>query len=397
MNKLKISFTLKQHTPLIHFQANQIKATIRATELKPKFDKFLKKYVFNGNIPNEYKIDKEKDALNYKVKITSNKQSNNILFKSYLSSKDKKMDVREGAYFGKNRGVELSDIKIEFFSFNNKILKLIKEHFENFLLITNFGARQNKGFGSFSVDRDYSKTEVKERISNYKEIITTFPSSNPLKDIKDIYQLAKSGNRRSRSKLMLYFKKENKRWEKRWIKRRLYELSQKDKNAKKLFKDLIDEYHKPNRWDFKDNEKYFYIRILLGFSNTLTFLTYSAKEKKGKESEELKIKVSIRDNKKEIERFQSPVFFKVIDNNVFVFCEKNKIIPSVLKEKRFLFVASYKNDSSKVFLGDLATLDISDEKIIKVFKYIFNKTSHEKKNKNKEIFNNPFSQLKANR
>ena len=33
-------FTLKQHTPLIHFH-DQDEATLRATEVKPKLDKYL--------------------------------------------------------------------------------------------------------------------------------------------------------------------------------------------------------------------------------------------------------------------------------------------------------------------------------------------------------------------
>ena len=36
-----ISFTLKQHTPLIHFQHNLPGATLRSTELKSALDKFL--------------------------------------------------------------------------------------------------------------------------------------------------------------------------------------------------------------------------------------------------------------------------------------------------------------------------------------------------------------------
>ena len=41
MSRFKVEFTLKQHTPIIHFQSNQTGATLRATELKPKFDRFL--------------------------------------------------------------------------------------------------------------------------------------------------------------------------------------------------------------------------------------------------------------------------------------------------------------------------------------------------------------------
>jgi hypothetical protein len=37
----KLKFTLKQHTPLIHFQHDQAGATLRATEVKPKLDQFI--------------------------------------------------------------------------------------------------------------------------------------------------------------------------------------------------------------------------------------------------------------------------------------------------------------------------------------------------------------------
>ena len=43
MSNYKLKFTLKQHTPIIHFQHNQHGATLRASELKPKLDKFLMK------------------------------------------------------------------------------------------------------------------------------------------------------------------------------------------------------------------------------------------------------------------------------------------------------------------------------------------------------------------
>ena len=39
MNRLEIK--LKQHTPLIHFQHDQEGATLRASEVKPKLDRFV--------------------------------------------------------------------------------------------------------------------------------------------------------------------------------------------------------------------------------------------------------------------------------------------------------------------------------------------------------------------
>ncbi|MEZ4966906.1 MAG: hypothetical protein R2791_16805 [Saprospiraceae bacterium] len=41
MNDFKLEFTLKQHTPLIHFQHDQAGATLRATEVKARLDAFV--------------------------------------------------------------------------------------------------------------------------------------------------------------------------------------------------------------------------------------------------------------------------------------------------------------------------------------------------------------------
>lgn len=47
MKTLKV--TLKQHTPLIHFQHDQYGATLRASEVKPKLDKFILERLGDGN------------------------------------------------------------------------------------------------------------------------------------------------------------------------------------------------------------------------------------------------------------------------------------------------------------------------------------------------------------
>ena len=36
-----LTIKLNQHTPLIHFQHDQIGATLRASEVKPKLDKYI--------------------------------------------------------------------------------------------------------------------------------------------------------------------------------------------------------------------------------------------------------------------------------------------------------------------------------------------------------------------
>ena len=76
----KLEFTLKQHTPLIHFQHDQTGATLRATEVKPKLDKYIIEE-FGGidklRLKNpEWLIgDGKHSALDYKIKLIPIDQS----------------------------------------------------------------------------------------------------------------------------------------------------------------------------------------------------------------------------------------------------------------------------------------------------------------------------------
>ena len=76
MHTLKV--TLKQHTPLIHFQHDQDGATLRASEVKPKLDRFILTKLGNGNYQEGVKQAKangwlvgkgEHPALDYKMRI----------------------------------------------------------------------------------------------------------------------------------------------------------------------------------------------------------------------------------------------------------------------------------------------------------------------------------------
>ena len=76
MHKLEIK--LKQHTPLIHFQHDQEGATLRASEVKPKLDKFILTRLGNGDYQAGINLAKDNGwlvgkgdhpALDYKIKI----------------------------------------------------------------------------------------------------------------------------------------------------------------------------------------------------------------------------------------------------------------------------------------------------------------------------------------
>ena len=93
MSNYKVEFTLKQHTPIIHFQSEQMGATLRATELKPKFDRFLLET--QQDLPFR-KNSSGKLSLNYKVKIDAKRVIRNDI------------EPRDSLFFGnmKQKGID---------------------------------------------------------------------------------------------------------------------------------------------------------------------------------------------------------------------------------------------------------------------------------------------------
>lgn len=320
MSNFKLEFTLKQHTPLIHFQYDQSGATLRATELKPKLDKFLKRYAFDDDF-EKYKhfligydgkqsIPSDKDALDYKVRILAK-----------FKKSDAKEIPRRGPLFFGNMGnnedkyfvtAENEEIRIEIFSFYTELLNKIESHFAKFLMITNFGTRQSKGFGSFyldSKDKHYVQPNAK-----YKFSIDSHDQRNLFYRIELFYKTLRSGiNLKNRdgqtvfyfkSLMFLYAKSKGIQWEKKSIKEYYYasklRAQQKEhdntdiltysSNTKKLMKDLLG-LSTNESWRFPYHEN-----------------------------------ISKEHANGEIERFKSPITFKPIKNStgydVYIFTEK---------------------------------------------------------------------------
>ena len=144
-----IEIKLEQQTPLLHFDPAK-GATLRATEVKPKLDKYLTK-----KLPklNAFKIP-DTNALNYKMQITvldSDKllslQDKLPMFPKIFSDSDSKLVsfTEEPITIKLLIAGKLEDgIKSD----NNK--KLAKQIFF-FFMKTNFGMRQTKGYGGFMV------------------------------------------------------------------------------------------------------------------------------------------------------------------------------------------------------------------------------------------------------
>ena len=324
MNNHKVTFTLKQHTPIIHFQSDQSGATIRASELKPKFDRFLIKYAFEDN--NEhYKaflIDKDKKALRYKVRIVNRISSaSRWTYKTYVNQKKNDGTQRVGSYFGTNTALAFDDeTDVHFLVQDKRLTPIIRKYFEDFILLHNFGTRQNKGFGSFSVVAvdgnalNYSEEKIASAMLHYYPKVYIKRAKEPLKMIHEDYQRLKSGHNRpyTKSYLFEYMCGKDIRWEKRMIKQYM------QKDYPDVYKQM--KFEKPPVDCTIQEENFYYIRGLLGTADQIEFLKTNPRNFKDK------IKIKIKAENSSIKRYKSPITFKVVENTIFAFAETDNAI-----------------------------------------------------------------------
>ncbi len=293
-NPFKVIFKLKQHTPMIHFQGDQLRATLRATELKPKLDRFLLK---QGSVSESDKYYK-----NYKVKISCNKAP-----KVELTGKNGK-NGRYPLYFG-NMGDGSSDkikfvyseepISIEIFSKSQELLKIIGENICDFLSQTNFGTRQSKGFGSFYLDK--SDKRYKEPKADFSFKLENINIKNKFfedlfKEIELFYKTLRSGiNTPSfhfKSFLFLYAKEKNIQWDKKTIKEQFFN---------RRLPEQINKHPQNNEILTYSSEKKYLMRDLLGLSSSQEWRSYGCTIEKNDPEVDGKV-----------ERFASPLLFKPI-------------------------------------------------------------------------------------
>ncbi len=381
MKTLKV--TLKQHTPLIHFQHDQEGATLRASEVKPKLDSFILKKLGNGdynvgvnNANNKNWIRGCKHfALDYKLRIKSCGEKKEYLIASCLSQKDKEILERRGInvidqspFFAqekenneiikgykywsdiKFKGILWQNIIVEIYSTHDELIdKISSEYIQSFFAFENFGTRQDKGFGCFTAEcievkgMDGEITIHLKSIEQlfrdnffirYKKIIKDTALSSVFKIISNDYKLLKTGRHKpyAKSKLMLYSLKKKQRWEKKFLKKYIDDIYQKEGDEYYKLKSFHDETNK--ELDEELDEDYYYMRALLGLANQYEFLLSNPP------SDNKKMIVSVKSES--VERFKSPIIFKVVDGIVYVL--GNSIPPEILS-KKFYFEVNIQDDS----------------------------------------------------
>lgn len=405
MSQYKLTIHLKQHTPIIHFQHGQEGATLRATELKPKLDEFL---ILKRRSHSNLDIQ-EKGALNYKVK---------ILHLGSLSElpKDRRGNFKLPMYFGntgkrKNdeaykeplfyQSADDNDIKLEFFSFKQGIINLIKDHIAEFFATTNFGMRQSKGYGSFYLSKSDSLFMDPSRFQAKYICSFNIKSNNWLQVFSKVelfYKFLRSGINDARThhynhKQSEFFRKKTirsayckpvifsyamnrmkRQWDKKSIKETVFVNDYYKREARRNDINAIERFFNPAKTpeviyepgfknqlsSFSDSkgplgysenfteEPKLLLRDLFGISSEQDWGAYSAKL--------AKVHVPKDENSIEIERMKSPLLFKILKDenlgiyNIFIIA--NEVDSRVLGEKMEISFTS-KKDPEGNYLNDL--------------------------------------------
>lgn len=392
MNKLEIK--LKQHTPLIHFQHDQDGATLRASEVKPRLDKYILTQLGEGDYEKGKAEAKTKGwlvgkgehpALNYKMRIEVLKPSKRkeFLLASYLK-KDKIQDleskgikaISNTTFFAQEKengkinsikdwnkigkkGLIWDDIFLSIFSLNCDLVLCLEKHIANFFICTNFGTRSDKGFGSFTILSINDKTDnIPSSEEKYNEAFKTFYAfcykRNSIRsifsDIKDDYQRLKSGTNFGNYRKSLLFcyaverMKDHPRWEKRHFKQMMSPELRKEglvlrsnRNSNNQFNAPIADSNGLQSWrDAPQTYNYVYLRALLGLAEHFEFQIKGDYDK---------AVVSVDGG--DIKRFQSPLVFKVIDGNVYLLGNE----PEDIYNKQFCFSYKVKKDQKEKSLS----------------------------------------------
>jgi len=323
----KLNIELQQHTPLLHFQHSQDGATLRATEVKPKLDRFLIEKVYEDNFEKykhslqsyngEPKHKVKHLALAYKLrfKVGQIKIFDNSNLAGYFAELGNKGEVGKKLSFAEN-------IQMQIVCSNPKLLNDIKQNIASFFIHHNFGTRQSRGFGSFTITAeepiklDYN-FEIKENRNEQ-------PHSweNLFQHIDLFARSLRAG----------------------------FNLKGRDKKTTFYFKSLAFVYAKKVlgvQWDKKTVKENFFINDLRKqqeIHNNADNVSYSGKKLLIKDlfglstAESWRSYRSMVEKKSEtVQRFQSPILFKPISdsNGNFTVHIKANDIPKEMLNRNF--------------------------------------------------------------
>ena len=231
----QIIVQLKQHTPLLHFQAPQDGATLRASEVKPRLDAFLREQ----GIP----------VPRYKMRIVTEGERK-IRETSEPKKNGRGMINTAPMFFGNGKTMVSSpSLTLSMTVFQGSIPQ---DKLVSFFAQNNFGTRQTKGYGAFTVE-SINGSRVSDPLP--KRFVSYFEMKNAdwssvFRNVELLHKTLRSGlNGQSpyslyfKSLLFSYAESKNLVWDKRIIKQHF--LSNDIKNEveakrKAAFDALID-------------------------------------------------------------------------------------------------------------------------------------------------------------
>lgn len=379
-----LTVKLKQHTPLIHFQHDQEGATLRASEVKPKLDRFILGKLSQaekeeGINAGWIKTKNDRTWLDYKMRITPPDSVTKFLLASYFkldviqSLRQKQITAISNTPFfaqEKQNGAIIRsrnpheewnkiekkgllsncEITLIILSRHHDLLERVSLEVQSFFLSTNFGTRQSKGFGchsAISIMLDNNIVGLKDTeallkqlfLFVYKKSLSQASSEKVLSTINDDYRLLKSGRTRpsyAKSKLMLYadYLDSTIGWDKRYIKTNTNNTFYTGNGDDERY--LLKCRPENRRNSYASRSGYRFYRAVLGLAEQFEFLLENPPL--GDSRNKMIVKVSNDD----IQRFRSPLLFKVIDNTIYLVGNE---LPADILGKPFFFLVNFQKDN----------------------------------------------------
>ena len=350
MNDWQKEYKLVQHTPLIHFQHSEPHACLRATEVKPKLDRFLIEQLEkddrfgDGRWKKWFVGDGSQQSFDYMMRITPNSEQverthsiERAIARAEHRPPNANLHEIHKNYFGNMAsGNNIQDTIRETFKeslfykdgltltircFIPELLTLIDEHIRGFFMMHNFGTRQRKGFGSFTVD------------------ISTEPNAPKGFDLvgkycPNAYYCKLDGNVNADALLdavwviSAFLRSGFNRGEGNYVRGFVFRYFQREKNPlandkafvkQKVLRNVYDEATRGEHLHpYGNNVRYRYVRGLLGTNENSRF----CRAPRGETREDRTVHNIYIHSAEGVERFPSPLLFKPIGKSVFILPQK---------------------------------------------------------------------------
>lgn len=338
-----LTIDLIAQTPMIHFQYEQEGATLRASDVKPRLDNYLIHVLkCTDNLDDSCFLTI--NSLDYKMKIREISKGKSVKVGRANHKKDKWCNT----YWGDIDCALVRNCKITIICFHKKLMEIIMENIDAFFNIYNFGTMQSKAFGGFSTLKYSSKLTLAQIKTIGKKLKETYQCKTyyyvNIDKYDEIFEFIDEFYKGMKADT--YFNNKDTGKKEKYDSYLNYYLGKVDSNEKVAIKEFakkIQHSDKEKTLVFKDNR--LYLRSLLGLASTMDV-------KLDKQSYKFVI------SNKNIERCQSPIYFKYIGKYLFIIAKQ---IPDIYdKEFKFTYKSKNKEESEKTLILKSPSKDMLD-------------------------------------